>query len=83
METSSTLVNLCTRYGEAMSPILFSLLLEKIVRKINIKPQEGVILQEFSVALLAYTDDLILIAKVHNNLRSLFDQLEDLTRKIG
>lgn len=34
------------RQGDSISPIVFNLILEKVVREMNIQPQEGFELQE-------------------------------------
>lgn len=66
-----------------MSPVLFNLVLEKVIKETNIGPQEGVSLQGSSVALLAYADDLVLMEKSHNGLRTLFGRLEEAAKKVG
>lgn len=53
------------------------------MRKTNIGPQEGVSLQESSVALLAYADDLVLMDKSHVDLRTLFGRLGKAAKKVG
>ena len=60
-----------------MSSVLFNLVLEKVIRETNIGPQEGMPLQGSSVALLAYADDLVLMDKSHDGLRSLCGRLEE------
>ncbi|KAL4127494.1 hypothetical protein QTP88_011661 [Uroleucon formosanum] len=49
------------RQGDAMSPILFNIVVEKVVREMNITLQEGVKFQESSIGLLAYADDLVIM----------------------
>jgi len=49
-----------------MLPVLFNLVLEKVIMETNIGPQEGMPLQGSSVALLAYANDLVLIDKSHD-----------------
>lgn len=51
-------------------------MLEKLVRKMNIQPQEYFKPQKSDVALLAYADDVVLMSNQHNNLKSLFIRLE-------
>lgn len=48
----------------------------------NIGPQ-GVKLQESSIALLTYANDLVFMNKSQDNLRSLFDRLEEAVKKVG
>lgn len=66
-----------------MSPILLNFILEKIVREMDIKPQEGFKLQQSAVATLAYADDVVLMSKSCNNLRSMFIRLEEIVKKVG
>lgn len=47
-----------------------------------IQPQEGVKLQESSIAVLAYAGDVVLMSKSHDNLRSLFTRLEKNAKKV-
>lgn len=47
-----------------------------------IQPQKGVKLQESSIAVLAYADDVVLMRKSHDNLRSLFTRLEEKAKKV-
>jgi len=46
----------------------------------NLQPQEGFKLQE---SLLAYADDVVLMSKSHNNLKSLFTLLQVMAKKVG
>lgn len=41
-----------------MSPMLFNIVLEKIVREMNVS--EGIVLRQKKVGLLAYADDTVL-----------------------
>jgi hypothetical protein len=71
------------RQRDSISPILFNLILEKVIKEMNIQPQEGFKLQESDVALLAYADDVVLMSNSHNNLKSLFTRLEEMAKKVG
>jgi len=59
-ETKPTLVKSGLRQGDSMSPIVFKLILNKVVRETNIKSQEEFKLQESTLAVLAYSADVVL-----------------------
>uniref|UniRef100_A0A2S2Q3M8 Retrovirus-related Pol polyprotein from type-1 retrotransposable element R2 n=1 Tax=Sipha flava TaxID=143950 RepID=A0A2S2Q3M8_9HEMI len=82
-ETEPIQVKSGLRQGDSISPILFNLILEKVVREMNIQPQEGFKLQESAVALVAYAVDVVLMSNSHHNLKSLFIQLEKMAKKLG
>lgn len=45
-----------------MSPILFDIVLEKVIRKIKFEPQEGSrLMQSTVISLLTYLDDIIVL----------------------
>lgn len=48
------------RQGNSMSSILFNVVLLKVIRAMNVQHDEGLKLQNSSIRLLAYADDLIL-----------------------
>lgn len=60
-QTEPVSVNSGLRQGDSMSRVLFNIVLEKIIRAMNILPDEGVKLQDSSIGLLAYGDDLVLM----------------------
>lgn len=47
------------RQGDALSPILFKLLLEKVIHEMNVS--EGVTPCQITIVLLAYVDDIVLL----------------------
>lgn len=47
----------------------------------NIEPR-GVKLQESSIVLLVYANDLVLMNKSQDNLRSLFDRVEEAVKNV-
>jgi hypothetical protein len=66
-----------------LSPILFNVALEKVVREMNMGQHEGVNLQGHNIRLLPYADDLVLIIESQEELKSLFTRLEKSSAKIG
>lgn len=66
-----------------MSPILFNLILKKVVREMDIQPQEEFKLQKSAVVALAYADGVVLMSKSFNNLKSLFIWLEEMAKNVG
>jgi len=69
--------------GDSFTPILFNIALEKVIREMNMGQHEGVNLQDHTIGLLAYADDLVLITESQNELKSLFRRLEKSSAKIG
>lgn len=65
-----------------MSPILFNLVLEKLIYKI-IKPLEGIKLQNTAISLLTYIGDIKLIEEWQIRLKLLFNRLNDSAQKAG
>jgi len=47
--------------GDALSLILFNLILEKVIREMKIGRDEGVIMDRTCFSLLAYADDIVLL----------------------
>lgn len=56
------------RQGDAMSPILFNLSLEKVVREATID-RECVRLGEKNIRILVYADDIVLLAESKDKLK--------------
>jgi len=83
INTDSILVKSGLKQGDVMSPIVFNIVVEKVVREMNITPQEGVKFQESSIGLLVYADDLVIMEESQDGLKDLFDQLEKAALKVG
>lgn len=64
-----------------MSPLLFNILLEKVISATNGRPDEGVKRQNSSIGLLAYADDLVLVEESPNAVKSLFGRLQKIKPK--
>jgi hypothetical protein len=71
------------RQVDSISPILFNIVLEKVIRAMHIILDEGVKLQDSSIGLLAYADNLVLMEKSPNALKSLFYRLQSMASRVG
>jgi len=71
------------KQGDSLSPILFNIALEKVIRKMNMGQHEEVNFQGPTIGLLAYADDLVLLTETQNELKSLFSRLDKSSVKIG
>jgi len=76
-------VNTGLRQGDALSPIIFNLVLEKVIRMMNISPDEGVKLDGTSISILAYADDIVLLENNINTVKSLCERLITAARRVG
>lgn len=70
-ETEPIPVKSGLKQGTLMSPNLINLILEKLIREMDIQPREGVKLRESVMIMLAYADDVVLINESHNSLGTL------------
>jgi hypothetical protein len=57
--------------------------LEKVIREIKIGPNEGIRLQDKSIGLLAYADDIVLMEESQDRLKILFSRLHKAASKVG
>ena len=69
------------RQGGALSTILFNIVLERVIRKIEINP--GGTIYNRMVQIMAYADDDVLIGRSVQDLQVSFEQLEQEGRKVG
>lgn len=74
-KTDPITVNSDLRQGYSMSPVLFNLVFEKVIRETNIGPHNS--LYEFSVELFLNGNDLVLIYKSHDCWRTHFGRLKE------
>jgi hypothetical protein len=81
--TDPTAKNSELRQRDSLSPILFNVVLEKVIRKMKIGPNEGIRLQETSIGLLAYADDIVLMEESQDRLKTLLSRLYKASSKIG
>lgn len=69
------------RQGDALSPILFNLVLEKVVRDMNISG--GVTLGQSKIGLLAYADDIAILGDNIEIVKIHCKKLMDAANKVG
>lgn len=69
------------RQGDALSTILFNIVLERVVRNISINPG-GTIFNRM-VQIMAYADDVVLISRSIQEMKTSFIQLEEESTKMG
>lgn len=74
-------VSMGLRLGDALSSILFNLVLEKIVRELNVI--DGVIMGNTTIGLLAYNDDLALLGNNLNIVKQHYRKLINVAGKCG
>ncbi|KAL4154026.1 hypothetical protein QTP88_001859 [Uroleucon formosanum] len=81
--TEPATVNSGLRQGDSLSPILFNVALEKVIREMKIGPNKGIRLQNTSIGVLAYADDIVLMEESQDSLKSLFSKLHKAASKVG
>ncbi|KAL4082900.1 hypothetical protein QTP88_029554 [Uroleucon formosanum] len=83
-QTLSKTVQVTTglRQGDAISPVLFNIVLEKVVREAALD-KEGVKLGENNIGILAYADDIVLMADSKDKLKEQSKQLINATKRVG
>lgn len=69
------------RQGDALSPVLFNLVLERVIREMNIS--EGVILGQIRIGMLAYADDIALLGEDLDMIKKLGSNLINTAKKVG
>ncbi|KAL4153967.1 hypothetical protein QTP88_001800 [Uroleucon formosanum] len=69
------------RQGDALSPVLFNLVQEKIVREMNVS--EGIALGQITIGFLAYADDIALLGDDIETINRLGKKLIKAAEKVG
>lgn len=69
------------RQGDPMSSVLFSLCLENVIRDANIN-RSGLIYQKKHQC-LAFADDIVILTRSKQELKSVFKRLEERAKKVG
>jgi len=75
-------VRIGLRQGDALSPILFNLALEKVVQSTCFEQSE-VQIGETKVGFLAYADDLALLAENKEELTEQIQKLLEIAKRVG
>jgi len=83
MKSDPVTVRSGLRQGDSISPILFNLVLEKVIREMKIKPHEGIKLQNSAIPLLAYADEIVLMDESQVGVKRLCERLNDAAQKVG
>ncbi|KAF0714277.1 ribosome biogenesis protein TSR3 isoform X1, partial [Aphis craccivora] len=83
-QTLSKTVQVTTglRQGDAISPVLFNIVLEKVVREADLD-KEGVKLGENNIGILAYADDIVLMAESKDKLKEQSKKLINAAKRVG
>jgi len=69
------------RQEDALSPILFNIALEKVIKKSRIE-ENGIRLGGCIIGVLAYADDIVLLAENKENLKEQAGKLLDTAKRI-
>ena len=69
------------KQGDALSTILFNVVLERAIRGMEINP--GGTIYNRTSQILAYADDVVIISRSGQELRHMFMQLESESKKVG
>jgi hypothetical protein len=70
------------KQGDSLSPILFKLVLQKVIKSIQMCPS-GIKIGKEQLNILTYADDSVLIGKNEIEIRQLFAEMEKTARKLG
>ena len=68
--------------GDSLSPILFNLVLQKVIQSVKMVPS-GIKIGKEQLNILAYADDIALIGKDKIEIRKLFVEMENIASKFG
>lgn len=76
-------MNTRLRQGDAFSPIIFNLVLKKIVRLMNISSDEEAKLDETLLSLLAYPDDISFLGSNINTVKMVCERLTEAAKRVS
>jgi len=69
------------RQGDALSPILFNLILEKVIRATNCN--NGIVLGNSNINILAYADDIAILGDTEETVKQVCRKLITMASKVG
>lgn len=75
-------VNIDLRQGDALSPILFNLLLEKVIREMNINNRR-VVWGNSNINILAYADDIVILGDTEEAVKQVCGKLIAMVGKVS
>src|SRR5207253_9844013 len=75
-------VNAGVKQGDPISPILFNLCMEPIIRKFKEAFSDPLEIQGLKIALLAFADDLVIVAKNAGEMRKMLSRSEEHTSEL-
>ncbi|VVC27148.1 Endonuclease/exonuclease/phosphatase,Reverse transcriptase domain [Cinara cedri] len=78
--SSSFIINSGLKQGDAMSPVLFNMALESVIRKV---PRTETLNLEEGNILLAYADDIVVIGNLREGIQNTVEELIKIGKDIG
>ena len=69
------------KQGDPLSPMLFNFVVDEMLKKIN--PDIGINLDGMKISILAFADDLVLMASSKIGLQTMIDQVAEYLTKVG
>lgn len=76
-------VTISLSQGDALSLILFNLILEKVITEMNGNVNDGIILENSNINFLAYTDDIALLGNTEKEMKRFCGKFLTLSEKVG
>jgi len=71
------------RQGDDLSPIIFNLILEKVIREMEIGRDEGIIMDRTCFSVLVYADDIVLLSEEEQKVVDLCGRVIESAKKSG
>jgi len=71
------------RQSDALSPILFNLIIEKVIREKEIGRDEGIIMDRTCFSVLTYVANIVLLGEEEQQVVDLYGRLIESAKKVG